>query len=272
MENNLTPSDCKVTAKTDENLRTFMQNLEVFCTSNSAQWLENATYQGGTERGYPAIYIYDKKTNIAVVFKESTREFVTVCKLDDYEATILLNTRNLGGLKVSVQKNNTASNITDYNKFRHLQLLNRLQDLEKQGKSLYEENQEEYLELLNYRATVQNHLFWKNRCQFVLLMENFINGIIDGEEFCDNFSALYRETLDVHEALKIDSKKLEDFQPDLRSKYFCSFISFLRCECDSFEPDSTFLEFNIVRESDDLTEEQLKDSIRNVILEIQKYL
>jgi len=67
----------------------------------------------------------------------------------------------------------------NYNHIRHLELFSRSQNLEKQGKYLYKENQEEYLELLNYRA-----IFWKNKRQFVLLMEK-------------NSALLYRKTLDV---------------------------------------------------------------------------
>jgi len=102
-------------------------------------------------------------------------------------------------------------------------------------------------------------------------MENFVNGIMDGEEFCGNFSALYRKILDVYQVFETDFEKLKDFQPDLRSKDFCRLITFLRCECDSFESDSTFVELNRVRDSEDLTEEQLKNSIRDIILKSQKY-
>jgi hypothetical protein len=123
----------------------------------------------------------------------------------------------------------------NYNSTRHSELLKRSKDLEKQGKHLYDENQDEYLELLDYRSTLENHIFWKNRRQFALLMENFINGIIDGEEFSDNFSALGRKYLDSFYAFEIDSEKLKDFQPDVRSKGFASFISFLRAECDNFD-------------------------------------
>ena len=98
-----------------------------------------------------------------------------------------------------------------------MELLERLQDFEKQGKHLYDENQEEYLELLEYRVAVENHIFWKERHQFVLLMESFINGIIGGEKFSDYFSGLHRKTLEAHDAFTIEFEKLKDFQPDLRS-------------------------------------------------------
>lgn len=81
-------------------------------------------------------------------------------------------------------------------KIRYLELLKRLQDLKNQGKSFYRENQEDYLELCEYRAALEEHVFWKNRRQFALLMENFINGTIDGEEFSEDFSVLRRKLID----------------------------------------------------------------------------
>ena len=62
-----------------------------------------------------------------------------------------------------------------YNRMKHVELLKRSRDLEKHGKSLYHENQEDHLELLKYGAAVENYIFWKNKDQFVLLIENFIN-------------------------------------------------------------------------------------------------
>lgn len=67
-----------------------------------------------------------------------------------------------------------------YNKIRHLKLLKQAEDLEKQGKSLYKENREDYLELLSYQGRMEEHIFWKNRHQFFSVIENFINGSIDG--------------------------------------------------------------------------------------------
>jgi hypothetical protein len=46
---------------------------------------------------------------------------------------------------------------------RYLEFLRRLQYLENQGKSLSNENQEYYLEVLEYRAAVEEDIFWKNR-------------------------------------------------------------------------------------------------------------
>jgi hypothetical protein len=55
-------------------------------------------------------------------------------------------------------------------------------------------------------------------------MENFIDRIITGQEFSDSFYILKRKTLEAYDALKlkINSKKLKDFQPDSKSKGFVS--------------------------------------------------
>ena len=82
-------------------------------------------------------------------------------------------------------------------------------------------------------------------------MEDFVNNIINGEEFRDKFTVLYIKNLDEHDAFKTDFEKLKDFQPDLRSDGFSDLIIFLRSMCEDFEPDSTFIELNIVRESGD---------------------
>jgi hypothetical protein len=88
-------------------------------------------------------------------------------------------------------------------------------------------------------------------------MENFINEIIDGEEFSDKLSVLYRKNIDAFDAFETDLEKLEDFQPDLKSNGFLSFLSFLRSECEVFE--------------DDYIEDQFWDSIEKVFFQMQKY-
>jgi len=146
----------------------------------------------------------------------------------------------------------------DYNQKRYFELLKRSQNLKKHGKDFYFENEKDYLELCDYQAALEDHAFWKSRRQFALLMENFINGIIDGEKFSDNFSVLYRKTLDAYNTLKIDFERLKDFQPDVRSKGFGGLISFLRAECDNFE--------------EDYDNDEFFDSIKEICFKLQEVL
>jgi len=66
-----------------------------------------------------------------------------------------------------------------------------LLDFKKQGKDLSMENREDYLELLHYRGTLEDYIFWKSKDQFVLWMDNFVNDSIDMEQFKIAFSRLW---------------------------------------------------------------------------------
>lgn len=103
------------------------------------------------------------------------------------------------------------------NKIRHLELLRRFLNFEKQGKDLYTENRDEYLELLHYRGRLEDHSFWNNREQFVLSMENFIHDSIDIEQFKYAFSRLWRETFEANKAFQMDLKRVKNLQLDPRS-------------------------------------------------------
>jgi len=79
-------------------------------------------------------------------------------------------------------------------------------------------------------------MFWKNRYQFALLMENFINGIIDGED-SDSFSVLHIKTVDAYDTFETDFEKLEDFQPDPKSNGFGSLMTFVYRDCEVLEEE-----------------------------------
>jgi len=146
-----------------------------------------------------------------------------------------------------------------YNKIRHLELLRRFLDFKKQGKNLYRENRDEYMELLHYRCMLEDHAFWNNREQFVLLMKNFIHDSIDMEEFEIAFSRLWWETIKAYDAFEIDLKRVKNFQPNPRSDRFGSFVTFV------------YRQFEVL-EDEDCTKQEVKDIVRDVLWEIQPYL
>jgi hypothetical protein len=109
----------------------------------------------------------------------------------------------------------------NYNRTRHLELLIELlecsQDMESQRKSFYKENTEEYLELSEYNIAVERHIFWQDRYQVALLMENFLNRRIDGKEFSDRIYVLCRKPIN-------SCKKFNLELGSEKSILFCSFI------------------------------------------------
>lgn len=87
------------TEKTDDNALKMMQSIVDMPNRDNVQWFEDGTYQGGTDRGFEAIHIYDLDKKVIAVFKKSTKKFVTTCQLDGDEHDELLETGNFGGGK-----------------------------------------------------------------------------------------------------------------------------------------------------------------------------
>ena len=128
-----------------------------------------------------------------------------------------------------------------YNQNRHMELLKRSQDLKKQGKKLFIENQEEGFELSEYNITVEEHIFWQDRYQIVLVMEDFLNRKINGELLCEQVYGLRRKLINTCKQFKLElissSEKIKNFQPDERSKKLSGFLTGLYCECEYFDED-----------------------------------
>jgi hypothetical protein len=146
----------------------------------------------------------------------------------------------------------------DYNRKRHKQLVIRSQDLKNQGKSLFIENPEEDSELSKYNIAVEEQVFWTHREDFVLLMKNFIDNIFDFDEFETAFSLLYRKTGKEVDMFIIDLKRIEKFQPSIRSDRFASFIG------------SIFRQFESV-EDEYRTEQEVKDFVKKTYLKFQNF-
>lgn len=86
------------TPKTDDNTLKMMKLIVDMPNRENIIWFENGTYQGGTDRGFDSIHIYDADKQIIAVFKKSNGKFVTTCQLDGPEHEKLLKTGNFGGV------------------------------------------------------------------------------------------------------------------------------------------------------------------------------
>jgi len=146
-----------------------------------------------------------------------------------------------------------------YNKIRHLELLRRFLDFKNQGKDLYTENRDEYMELQEYRCALYHHIFWTRRKEFVLCMKTYVHDSIDFEQFEIAFSRLWRDSMKEDKALQIDLKGLKNFELDPKSDGFGSFIT------------AVFRQFEVL-EDEECTEQEVKDYVRNILQEIQPYL
>ena len=149
-----------------------------------------------------------------------------------------------------------------YNKIRHLELLRRFLDFKNQGKNtydLYTENRDQYMELQEYRCALYHYIFWKNKEQFVLYMEDYVHNSIDFEHFEIAFSRLWTETFRADSAFQMDLKRVENLQLDPRSDGFGTLVT------------SVYPQFEVL-EDEECTEQEVKDYVRNTLREIQPYL
>ena len=103
--------------------------------------------------------------------------------------------------------------------------------------------------------------YWESKKLYTQLMEKFINGIVDGQKFEEEFYQIWRLNRDkeysTEEILKINNEKL------IESKGFSTIISNLFTDCDVFEPDPS------LREDYELSEVELKNCVKNTLLEIK---
>lgn len=147
-----------------------------------------------------------------------------------------------------------------YNQQRHIQLLKRSQDFKNQGKSFYNESQQESLELSSYNVAVEEKIFWQQRYKVDEFMQDFLNRKIDGREFCGRVFGLRRNLMIATDQflVQLGAGEVKDFQPDPKSKKLSGFLSFLFCYCDDF--------------MEDYENDQFSQAMQNGFLNLQKAL
>ena len=89
------------TEKSDDNALKMMRSIVDMPHRPKAIWFDqdDVTYQRGTDREFPAVYILDDDTKVVAVFNKQTGNFVTTCQLTEKEETELKSTHNFGGGK-----------------------------------------------------------------------------------------------------------------------------------------------------------------------------
>lgn len=145
-----------------------------------------------------------------------------------------------------------------YNKERHKQLVISSQDLKNQGKNIFLENPKESSELSKYNVEIEEQVFWTHRENFVLIMKNFLENILDFDEFETAFSLLNEEVKKEVNMFKIDLEQIDKFQPSTRSYRFASVIG------------SIYRQFEEV-EDEYCTEQEVKDYVKEAYLKFQKF-
>lgn len=119
----------------------------------------------------------------------------------------------------------------------YLKLVKYEQELKSEGKTLSQENWEDYIKLIQYELVILDHLNWKEKSRYFLLITNFLDKKIDIHEYIPQFYELEFEMQSLVKELKLDFEKLKEFEPNSVSKGFSKLIENWCNNCRIFEPD-----------------------------------
>jgi hypothetical protein len=157
-----------------------------------------------------------------------------------------------------------------YNCEEYIQLLKSQQALKKQNKSLKTEDPIKYSKLRKYSAKISDYLHWSQKNQYLQLIKDFLNYKIDGKEFDNKFSKMVTVIEKKSSLLSKNYQELKCIEPSSMSLGFGTWISEIYLCCNEFYSD-----FNEEEDRAEIpfakTEEQLRDAVKSLFPEIQKY-
>ena len=156
-----------------------------------------------------------------------------------------------------------------YNCEEYIKLLNYQQALKKQNKDLQKLDPIKYSKLRKYSARISEHLHWSQKNEYLQLIKDFLNFKIDGKKFDNKFSKMVRVIEKKSRLLSKNYEELKRIKPNSMSLKFGTWISEIYLCCNEFYP--TFKEEDRAEIPFAKTEEQLRDAVENLLLEIQKY-
>ena len=152
-----------------------------------------------------------------------------------------------------------------YNKNKHLKLLQSLQKSENSRKNVSDEEflklldsrpDENFLELEAYSAMIICYLHWENREQYFELIEKLLNGPI-------NFLQLRKKHRAINNAGEMLEAGLILLEPNPKCEGFDDLIDELVSLFDRFCPDPS------LRESYEFSEEELKKLIQKIFIQMK---
>lgn len=95
LDHGLPINDKDQTPKTEANALALRDSIVNMPKRKNIVWFDNGMYQGGTDRGYDSVNIFDKETNTIAVFRKGENgeynQFTTTCRLTKTEREYLFN-------------------------------------------------------------------------------------------------------------------------------------------------------------------------------------
>lgn len=147
----------------------------------------------------------------------------------------------------------------------YLELLSNQRELESKGKIFAQENEKDYRILIKYEVRLWDHFEWESRQTFRQLVDNFLTRKITMDQYIEELFEIERKIRIQIETLKLDFDKLKKFEPSPASQGFSKFIEELNSDCRVFEPNPD------LRDEFEISEQELRNNTKEILLQLQKY-
>lgn len=130
----------------------------------------------------------------------------------------------------------------------YLTLLECEKKLQQQGKSFFQENKEQYREMLQYEIILEDHIFFCQRQNYLNSLEYFLKKQCDSKTFIWMFITIWKKDRDQVDILKqtIFQEQQSTFATDSKAKEFSDLVDEIFGSCEVFtdsEPYYTETEF-----------------------------
>jgi hypothetical protein len=146
-------------------------------------------------------------------------------------------------------------------KARYFELLEK----KKNGQLSYEENKEEFEELVRYATLVRDQVYYNQKKKYRLLIDDYLSGEASAMGFVWIFFGMYKQDAKDFELLTHDLKKLLSFQMESRSEGFSVCMEDIFGNCDSLAVDPDNIQSHEVNES------EFKSYLEMIYSDMQKY-
>ena len=165
----------------------------------------------------------------------------------------------------------------EFYKKRYRELLKYSQQLEKEGKHLFDICESDGWELLKYSGKTYAHLEWESRDSYTELMDKFLQGKISEGEL----QTAFLEIQEVHERLmQVLESNLIILSPNPNSDYFGDLTDQLYWVLDDLPADSTLsleevqslINENKYEEAEEKKQRQNYNDVKEIYLEMQNLL
>ncbi len=143
---------------------------------------------------------------------------------------------------------------------RYKELLTKNKSLNKTNKDLFYEP--DFIELFSCEASLETQIFYNRREKYFNLIREYLVETIDPSVFRTRFTRMVREDLKKAHQVLDDFEQLSNFLIDSGLDEFSSLFEEINEKC------LNGLEF----EDNIISEDKLRDSIREIFFQMQKYL